>query len=99
MTKKPTATLLDERVVERHIVSGALSQTEYDAFLTALPDESENLTYTVISDDDEDEDDDFDDTDDDDLDDDNFEDEEDDFDDTDDLDDDDEDEEEDEDEE
>ena len=65
--KKPlNSNLFDERVVERNIANGLITRDDYEKHLAKLPDDADNLDYSIITDDDDDDEDENDDDEDDD---------------------------------
>lgn len=56
MKKALDLALFDERVAERNIASGKITQKDLDDHLKTLSDDSGNVDYTVIEEDEEDED-------------------------------------------
>lgn len=49
--KKPNLSLFDERLLEKYISMNLTSKKEYEDYLKTLPDDKDNVAYTVIKDD------------------------------------------------
>ncbi len=47
-TAYTTASLFDSRVVDRHIIEGRTTREAYEAYLAALPDESEEVLHSDL---------------------------------------------------
>lgn len=49
MKKTADFKTFDMRLLERNLDNGTLSKKDYDAYLTALPDDADNADYSAIT--------------------------------------------------